>query len=219
MDNEEVKVAPEGVETGETPSTPDPVREDVASSEAGDGQPIPVAQDVTTDPDFEVSESPADPQFAEEVGRQVPGTVGTDAPLGVAPKAPALLRRSASEVDAMMFAGVSLVIMLAKICHEANKAYCQMIGDFSHQPWESCGAEMQMSVIDGVRFHLQDPDREVSTSHENWLKFKAANGWTYGEVKDAAKKEHPCFVPFEQLPETDKRKSYLFKSIVDTFRP
>lgn len=202
--NEEVKTAPEGVETGDTPSTPDPVREDVASSEV-----TPAA-----DPDFEVAED-ADP------GVQVPGSVGQE----VGPSdthtliGSRSLKRTQAEVDAMMFAGVSLVIMLAKICHEANKAYCQMLGDFSQQPWEAAPEWQQMSAIKGVRMHLQNPDASPSDSHESWLKEKAATGWKYGPEKNPETKEHPCFVPYGELPLDQRKKDYLFKSIVDAFRP
>ena len=39
--------------------------------------------------------------------------------------------------------------------------------------------------------------------------------WTYGEVKDPAKKEHPCLVAFEALPKEQQAKDYIFKAVVD----
>ena len=29
-------------------------------------------------------------------------------------------------------------------------------------------------------------------------------GWRYGPERNDAKKEHPCLVPYEQLPESEK---------------
>jgi len=46
------------------------------------------------------------------------------------------------------------------------------------------------------------------------LKVKEADGWKYGPVKDAEKKEHPCFRPYNLLPRDQKAKDYIFRAIV-----
>lgn len=43
---------------------------------------------------------------------------------------------------------------------------------------------------------------------------KVNDGWVYGEVKDADKKTHPCIVPYNELPEFQKKKDHLFIAIV-----
>lgn len=40
--------------------------------------------------------------------------------------------------------------------------------------------------------------------HEVWARNRIADGWTYGPVRDDSKKEHPCLVPYEDLPEREK---------------
>lgn len=40
--------------------------------------------------------------------------------------------------------------------------------------------------------------------HEVWSQNRMAEGWTYGPVRDDAKKETPCLVPYEELPEEEK---------------
>lgn len=40
--------------------------------------------------------------------------------------------------------------------------------------------------------------------HEVWSSGRMAEGWTYGEVRDDARKTHPCLVPYEELPESEK---------------
>ena len=40
--------------------------------------------------------------------------------------------------------------------------------------------------------------------HEVWAAGRVADGWTYGEERDDVKKTHPCLVPYEQLPESEK---------------
>lgn len=40
--------------------------------------------------------------------------------------------------------------------------------------------------------------------HEVWAAGRMADGWTYGETRDDASKTHPCLVPYEQLPDSEK---------------
>jgi hypothetical protein len=53
-----------------------------------------------------------------------------------------------------------------------------------------------------------------SAQHEAWCDHKIADGWKYGPVKDAGKKEHPCLVPYDELPPEQKAKDYVFRAIV-----
>ncbi|MDD5819757.1 MAG: RyR domain-containing protein [Bacteroidales bacterium] len=40
--------------------------------------------------------------------------------------------------------------------------------------------------------------------HEVWSANRIAEGWTYGRVRDDVKKTHPCLIPYEDLPESEK---------------
>ena len=40
--------------------------------------------------------------------------------------------------------------------------------------------------------------------HDTWAKGRMDEGWTYGPVRDDAKKQHPCLVPYSELPESEK---------------
>lgn len=107
-------------------------------------------------------------------------------------------------------------IEIAKVCHEANKALCESLGDLSQVAWKDAPQWQKDSAINGVLFNLANPDAPASSSHDCWLEEKRHNGWRYGKVKDADKKEHPCFVPYEELPIEQKVKDYLFKSVVSS---
>jgi RyR domain len=113
------------------------------------------------------------------------------------------------------------VAVIAKVCHEANRAYCQATGDPSQPIWAEAPQWQKDSAINGVLFHLktlaQGSKPLPSASHENWLKQKAEEGWTYGPVKDAEKKEHPCFLPYTLLPVGQKLKDFIFCAIVEAF--
>jgi hypothetical protein len=40
--------------------------------------------------------------------------------------------------------------------------------------------------------------------HEVWSQNRMDEGWTYGPVRNDEKKETPCLVPYEELPEIEK---------------
>jgi len=66
----------------------------------------------------------------------------------------------------------------------------------------------------GVAYALANPDAPASALHEAWLAEKERDGWKFGPVKDAERKEHPCFLPFSELPQEQRVKDYLFQAIV-----
>ena len=106
------------------------------------------------------------------------------------------------------------VVDVARVAHEVNRAYCQALGDTSQPKWEDAPAWQRESAVKGVEFHRNNPDAGPEHSHEEWLKVKKADGWKHGPVKDAEKKEHPCYVPYEKLPVEQKAKDYIFRAIV-----
>lgn len=110
------------------------------------------------------------------------------------------------------------VIKLAEVCHAVNAAYCRAIGDLLQPTWADAPDNIKASAIDGVNFQLDNPDAPAGESHRNWLKFKEADGWKYGDVKDPTAKTHPCMVPFEELPLEQQVKDHLFKAVVDALR-
>lgn len=103
-------------------------------------------------------------------------------------------------------------IACAQAAHEANRAYCIAIGDNSQSQWDHAPQWQRDSAINGVAGVLSGNTPEQS--HISWLKEKEANGWKYGPIKDADKKEHPCFVSYDELPDDQKQKDHLFVSVV-----
>jgi hypothetical protein len=104
---------------------------------------------------------------------------------------------------------------IAKVCHEANKAYCESIGDNSQKHWYDAEQWQRDSAVKGVEFRVNNLDAPVSAQHNAWCADKYAAGWNYGEIKDVEKKTHPCLVPYEHLPIEQRKKDALFQSIVD----
>jgi hypothetical protein len=51
---------------------------------------------------------------------------------------------------------------------------------------------------------LQLTERLAENTHDLWASQRIAEGWTYGARRDDAQKHHPCLVPYDQLPESEK---------------
>jgi len=110
------------------------------------------------------------------------------------------------------------VIGIAKVCHQANKAWCETNGDLSQPDWDNAPDWQIVSACLGVRFHLENPDAGDDASHNSWMEQKIKEGWVYGEEKNPGLKTHPCIVPFEELPLVQQKKDALFRSIVHALK-
>jgi len=42
-------------------------------------------------------------------------------------------------------------------------------------------------------------------NHNVWARGRMADGWAHGPRRDDAKKEHPCLIPYTDLPESEKQ--------------
>ena len=110
---------------------------------------------------------------------------------------------------------------IARVCHEANRAYCHDAGDYSQRPWDAAPEWQKASIMAGVTMHLEALERgEEPTgegAHEAWKAHKLADGWVYGPEKNEEAKTHPCLVDYDELPDEHLFKDYLFIAIVKTF--
>lgn len=97
--------------------------------------------------------------------------------------------------------------------HEANKEIQQQTGEFIPQLSE----HLTKSILDGIYFVLENPNCTPEQQHNNWCYFKHADGWKYGPEKDFERKEHPCLVPYSELPEIQQRKDDVFRQTLDAF--
>lgn len=105
---------------------------------------------------------------------------------------------------------------IARVCHEANRAYCLCIGDGSQFTWDKAPEWQRSSAVNGVQFIIDNPTSTARASHDSWLKEKREQGWKFGMVKDPAKKEHPCFLPYQELPVVQQAKDFIFAAIART---
>lgn len=65
--------------------------------------------------------------------------------------------------------------------------------------------------------NLQELAEEMAKNvHEVWAAGRIADGWTYGVERDDVHKTHPCLVPYEDLPESEKE--YDRRTSVETLK-
>ena len=70
-----------------------------------------------------------------------------------------------------------------------------------------------VSLPDGLDSLVEQMSKN---SHEIWAESRIRQGWTYGELRNDEFKTHPCLVPFEELP--DSEKEYDRKTTIDTLK-
>jgi hypothetical protein len=105
---------------------------------------------------------------------------------------------------------------IARTCHEINRFYCIGLGDNSQAIWPDAPEWQRESCISGVLAIHENRVTSPQESHASWMKSKKADGWKYGTHKDVEFKEHPCMVPFDELPLPQQTKDYLFYLVTNS---
>ena len=105
---------------------------------------------------------------------------------------------------------------IAEIAYGVNRLYCLQIEDCKPPCWNDIDDEKRRSYMAGVQSIMSDPGQRPEQTHQLWMASLYKDGWKYGKIKNAKKKEHPCFMSFQDLPEEQQVKDYLFNSTVNS---
>jgi hypothetical protein len=106
------------------------------------------------------------------------------------------------------------VEQIARVTHEAIRAYNSTIGDNTHEPWVHSPPWQRDSALKGVEDIVNGSILTVEQAHEGWIKHKLKEGWRHGPTRDGGLKEHPDMVPYNELKPEHRRKDELFFAIV-----
>lgn len=63
---------------------------------------------------------------------------------------------------------------------------------------------------------LELTERLAAHAHDVWAVGRLSQGWCYGTCRDDERKLHPCLVPYEELPESEK--DYDRRAAMETLR-
>jgi hypothetical protein len=107
---------------------------------------------------------------------------------------------------------VSIKEAAARAAHEANRAYCLAIGDASQPSWEGAPEWQRASALNGVESVVNGMGLEEL--HDSWMAEKKSQGWVWGPAKDPENKQHPCMIPYADLPQMQRAKDRIFGSVV-----
>lgn len=132
-----------------------------------------------------------------EVGDMLPGRMG---------KAPP----TAAEV-----VGSDMLWLVARTCHEVNRAYCEgVMADHSQKPWAIAPTATRASAYAGVLLFMErGDDLGPEDMHGSWMERKLEEGWTFGNAKDEERKTHPNLLPYHQLHRHERAKDKIFLAV------
>jgi hypothetical protein len=121
--------------------------------------------------------------------------------------------------------------VIARIVHEANRAYNYGLNDLAPDPpFDILPGWQQQFVIDRVKLirkllqHLSGEGAlEVMASviHQDWVTLLLSRGWELGYAKNPAgdPPTHPCLKGWELLPSEQQLKDTMAIAIVREFCP
>lgn len=102
---------------------------------------------------------------------------------------------------------------MAEVCHTVVRMLQVINAEAEVSPeWSELSDEGRKDARRGVMNCLLGETPEEL--HNSWWRGKVKDGWTWGPVKSAELREHPCMVPYDELSDEQKLKDALFVSIV-----
>jgi len=69
--------------------------------------------------------------------------------------------------------------------------------NYTPHPLDTTGIELPAEL-------LQLAETMARNVHEVWARTRIEQGWTYGPTRNDRLKQHPCLVPYDELPESEK---------------
>ena len=103
---------------------------------------------------------------------------------------------------------------IGRTVHTALSAWNEAHGEDGYAAWDTLSAGDKQSTFSSVQFVIDNPRADPGAQHDQWLRQKHDDGWTYNKQRDNAKKHHPMLVPFGELPEFEQRKDALLNAVV-----
>jgi len=105
---------------------------------------------------------------------------------------------------------------IARVVHESLRAYKKALKEDSLPPWDEAPDWQRKATEAAVEFRLKNPTSEPRHQHEQWVAEKIANGWKFGDQKDATLKTHPLLISYECLPFEEQLKDSLVQAVIDS---
>ena len=102
---------------------------------------------------------------------------------------------------------------ISRTVHEALRAWAGAHGQHDIPGWDEAPDWMHASTRESVLHAIEHTAPSGRTQHEQWVEQKKRDGWRHGPVKDSGAKTHPLMVPYDDLPEWERRKDALINAL------
>ncbi len=107
------------------------------------------------------------------------------------------------------------ILKISVVMHETVRAFQKANGQTPAPPWRQAPKWMRTATRDAILFRIENPDAPSSAQHDQWMRDKTRDGWIYGIIKDADAKTHPLMVPYDELPDVERRKDALVIAVIN----
>ncbi|MCL2649937.1 MAG: RyR domain-containing protein [Candidatus Azobacteroides sp.] len=81
--------------------------------------------------------------------------------------------------------------------------------NYTPQPLDTSHVELSADLLELTELLAKN-------THDIWAQQRIAEGWKYGAERNDERKEHPCLVSYEDLPESEKE--YDRNTAMETLR-
>jgi len=82
-------------------------------------------------------------------------------------------------------------------------------GGYRPAPADTSGIAITKDILDLTELLARN-------THANWAHQRLSDGWRWGPARDDEKREHPCLVAYDDLPEQEKE--YDRRTALETLR-
>ena len=83
--------------------------------------------------------------------------------------------------------------------------------------WNDLTDSQKQNAINAVKKIMSEPAKTAEELHDLWMLPLLDDGWIAGDFS-IEKKQHPCIVPFDRLPDTEVLKDELWSVLTEAFR-
>jgi len=101
---------------------------------------------------------------------------------------------------------------VGRIVHEGQRAFCCATGDPYHVEWDNVSGTRYNNTMLDVLWMSNNPYLTAKELHVLWMDYRTSLGWSYGEKRSDALKQHPCLLPWNDLDSIERCKISLLRS-------
>lgn len=109
---------------------------------------------------------------------------------------------------------------IAQIIHGATAPIGRIACGNPIPVWEDLSVGQRCRAAVAVDDLMRNPHiKEPEDFHDIWANPLYDDGWVWGPVYSLKTKQHPCLVPYDELPDAEKIKDMIWASLIEVFRP